>query len=491
MTAAVNPLMSALTGGGASPAANAPKQTSVLGGFGALLGSLGLTAQGETQALVPANTVAESVPELQKNLGALVQKASALLQSVEGAEGQVSVEEALPLLTELTDIVAQVEEIAAPALLEKVGALLEAQVSVDGADAGLKLADFGSIAPEALSSEELVAAVVQVAQTIEAALPRTTEPSIGASIAALPSRPESPSVTAAQNVPQKDPVAAPKPQPIFEVPQQPTVSPAVEGAATQVEVATVQTEAVEVVQSLSSTVAVSTTRPLTRTSEGQAAATPATVETASPSVRPESVLKVFEAVTDAATKSTTVISLVDRTSGQQFELPKELLPVVPHEFTATGRDFAQQIETVQNSQPPRAAESQTARFASAIVNQVSAVTLDEGVTRVELTPRGLGAMEIELSTNSDGSLSVVVRAENTSVLNSLREERALLAEILPDTAQGSLEFQEFESSGENAQQNEAGAETYGDMSDGSAEAASDEATQPTATIGNGQLDLMT
>jgi hypothetical protein len=55
----------------------------------------------------------------------------------------------------------------------------------------------------------------------------------------------------------------------------------------------------------------------------------------------------------------------------------------------------------------------------------------------------LGIIEVEMRTNSDGSLSVVVRAENDAVLSALREERDLLAAIIGENASGSLDFQEY------------------------------------------------
>jgi hypothetical protein len=56
-----------------------------------------------------------------------------------------------------------------------------------------------------------------------------------------------------------------------------------------------------------------------------------------------------------------------------------------------------------------------------------------------------------MRTNSDGSLAVVVRAENDAVLSALREEHDLLAAIIGDSDAGSLDFQEYSQEQSNDQ----------------------------------------
>lgn len=104
----------------------------------------------------------------------------------------------------------------------------------------------------------------------------------------------------------------------------------------------------------------------------------------------------------------------------------------------------EQIDQPQAPQPSQRPENLiSTKFANVLVNQVRQVDIQEGTTRIELSPRGLGSIEIEMRTNSDGSLSVVVRAENDAVLSALREERDLLAAIIGENASGSLDFQEY------------------------------------------------
>ena len=104
----------------------------------------------------------------------------------------------------------------------------------------------------------------------------------------------------------------------------------------------------------------------------------------------------------------------------------------------------EKIDQPQAPQPAQRPENLiSTKFANVLVNQVRQVDIQEGTTRIELSPRGLGSIEVEMRTNSDGSLSVVVRAENDAVLSALREERDLLAAIIGENASGSLDFQEY------------------------------------------------
>ncbi|WP_370228525.1 flagellar hook-length control protein FliK [Cognatishimia sp.] len=146
-----------------------------------------------------------------------------------------------------------------------------------------------------------------------------------------------------------------------------------------------------------------------------------------------------------------------------------------------------QIEQPQAPQP-RPENQISTKFANVLVNQVRQVDIQEGTTRIELSPRGLGSIEVEMRTNSDGSLAIVVRAENDAVLSALREERDLLAAIIGDSANGSLDFQEY-SEGQNREQ--------GDLngSNGQGADAEDETVEANASasaIVNGpELDLVT
>ncbi len=173
------------------------------------------------------------------------------------------------------------------------------------------------------------------------------------------------------------------------------------------------------------------------------------------------------------------------------ETTNEALTVVSSDIPgiSTERAVEQQVSSVQHAQPTKAAESTNSRFVNALLNQVRAVDVQEGVTKVELTPRGLGNIELEMKTNSDGSLSVVVRAENAHVLNSLREERDLLAQVIGQAGGGSVEFENYDD-GADQQQGEAGGFSDGGDTAETVSATAD-SMESDAKIGGGTLDLMT
>ena len=137
-----------------------------------------------------------------------------------------------------------------------------------------------------------------------------------------------------------------------------------------------------------------------------------------------------------------------------------------------------------------AAATKTSRFAASIVDQIRTANVSEGQTRIELSPRGLGNIEIEVTTDVDGATSVVIRADNNVVLNALREMREPWAQI-PSMEQGSsfsfedMSSQQDGSAGDSS--NNAGDDTGPTTFDTS------QPIDPTDTviIDGDQLDLMT
>lgn len=174
----------------------------------------------------------------------------------------------------------------------------------------------------------------------------------------------------------------------------------------------------------------------------------------------------------------------------QFEIPREMVQVRPHELASALQAVQNTAELTAANQVQASArpDAPQAKFSQAVIGQLRSVDFQEGTTKVELNPRGLGNIELELKTNSDGSLSVVVRAENAHVLNSLRQEQDLLAQIVGQSGDASVDFQEFASEDGSDQRT-----SEGYSSDGDAEIADadDAVTEETVSIGNGQLDLMT
>lgn len=212
----------------------------------------------------------------------------------------------------------------------------------------------------------------------------------------------------------------------------------------------------------------------------------------------------FTAATADSEKA--AVSLIASNMGQapaqktpgSFDLPKEFLPVANSELGAVGANVSELTEINRQtvSQQMARPDAPQAKFSQAIVNQMRSVDFQEGVTKVALSPKGLGTIELEMKTNSDGSLSVVVRAENAHVLNSLRDERDLLGQIIGQSGEASVDFQEFTSDQgqEFGEQSGSAAIGFGagdtEEAGGVDDAIADQ-NQRRGTIGNGQLDLMT
>ena len=135
-------------------------------------------------------------------------------------------------------------------------------------------------------------------------------------------------------------------------------------------------------------------------------------------------------------------------------------------------------------------------------SQIANVSLSEGRTRVELTPRGLGDIEIDLR-QEGGQLRVVLRVENPAVLAVLRQDRdgivAMLRDGGVDLGDGSLGFESFDghrSRGQSAPDGQGPA--YGragspwEMTeDGTREAEPPAASVPRAAGSGPRLDLIT
>ena len=138
-----------------------------------------------------------------------------------------------------------------------------------------------------------------------------------------------------------------------------------------------------------------------------------------------------------------------------------------------------------------ASAGEASRFAGAVASQISSAEIGEGRTRIELSPRGLGTIEVDVTTGSDGALKVVVRAENPAVLNALREERDLLAQVLGGLDTGSLDLQSFSDSQDQQSQGERFAGPAMTSGDEIAATGAEPAPVHKAEIGGGRLDIVT
>jgi flagellar hook-length control protein FliK len=77
-------------------------------------------------------------------------------------------------------------------------------------------------------------------------------------------------------------------------------------------------------------------------------------------------------------------------------------------------------------------------FARHLAAQVSGARISEGSTRIELTPRGLGDIEIDMRHDEAGKLRVVLKADNPAVLTAFRQDRDLLLGALRDSSGGEI-----------------------------------------------------
>ncbi|MEI4472032.1 flagellar hook-length control protein FliK [Frigidibacter sp. MR17.24] len=87
------------------------------------------------------------------------------------------------------------------------------------------------------------------------------------------------------------------------------------------------------------------------------------------------------------------------------------------------------------------------RLAQSVADQVRGVAIEDGSTRIELRPHGLGQIEIDIAQAPDGTLKVTMRAENPIVLDALRADRLVMTEMMQDRGfsmqGGGPDFEQF------------------------------------------------
>lgn len=118
------------------------------------------------------------------------------------------------------------------------------------------------------------------------------------------------------------------------------------------------------------------------------------------------------------------------------------------------------------AQSAQTAAQPSPRFAAFVATQLRRADLQEGRTRVALTPRGLGDIEIDVERDKRGQVNVVVRAESPAVLSALRGDRETLAAILAGQGlqmdSGALDFEQFGGHGERGDERASGAHVTAD-----------------------------
>ncbi|ETX28883.1 flagellar hook-length control protein FliK [Roseivivax isoporae] len=149
-----------------------------------------------------------------------------------------------------------------------------------------------------------------------------------------------------------------------------------------------------------------------------------------------------------------------------------------------------QPEAAPRAEPPTPHE-----LSRHLMAQIARSSVTEGRTRIELSPAGLGALEIEIETGADGQLRAVLRAENPAVLAALRGDRAGLAAAMSD---GGLALNDAGLDFEDLGEPRHGAAENADLPRGGrpGDDATDEPpppdpVRPHRTGGTGRLDILT
>ncbi|MGI3170960.1 flagellar hook-length control protein FliK [Pseudooceanicola sp. C21-150M6] len=141
---------------------------------------------------------------------------------------------------------------------------------------------------------------------------------------------------------------------------------------------------------------------------------------------------------------------------------------------------------------PKTPASPEQGFARNLAGQIRGVSFSEGTTRIELTPQGLGGIEIELSPDEEGRLRVVLRAENPAVLNAMRSDRDLLAGLLRDGgASVGGDQMSFENMGQGGERRLPAEQTSPSGMISTSAEEEDVALPETNTVGDGRLDILT
>ena len=127
-------------------------------------------------------------------------------------------------------------------------------------------------------------------------------------------------------------------------------------------------------------------------------------------------------------------------------------------------------------------------FAEALMAQVKSVEASQGRTTVNLIPRGLGNIEIEVVTAKDVTSKVVVRVENPAVLQALRDDRQLLAQAIGVTDSSIFDFQEHGARDQSESQHNHDGQSGDPFGEPTAPQSQ---RQNLDVVHEGQLDIMT
>jgi hypothetical protein len=176
------------------------------------------------------------------------------------------------------------------------------------------------------------------------------------------------------------------------------------------------------------------------------------------------------------------------TAPSQADRLPEHLPEMRAPVEALDRS-AQAMPKLSNGAAPN--DPAAARpLSEAVLAQIKSAQVEKDRTTVQLNPRGLGSIEIELVMEKDAASRVVLRVENPAVLNSLRDDRQILAQTLGLNQDTALEFT---AGGETRPDDRSQSHLTDTRSDDGDMLGSEEPARPAHRdiVANGQLDIMT
>ena len=127
-------------------------------------------------------------------------------------------------------------------------------------------------------------------------------------------------------------------------------------------------------------------------------------------------------------------------------------------------------------------------FAEALVAQVKSFDVRKGRTMVSLLPRGFGKIDIEILTEKDNTTRVMVRVENSMVLQALRDERQLLAHAIGMSDASNFDFEQSDTNDTGGQSQQ---QSKNSVNQGSMMFEADTKSEHVDIVADGQLDLFT
>ena len=120
--------------------------------------------------------------------------------------------------------------------------------------------------------------------------------------------------------------------------------------------------------------------------------------------------------------------------------------------------FEELIKHAEKQTLTKQADSQTRPLFNSIVNQFTKFDKTNNRLSIELSPKSLGDLEIDVEIDKDGKIKAIIKAENPLVLDTLKADRHHLLSILKENGfnvdRNSLDFTKKESKGDGGSKNQ-------------------------------------